>query len=84
MTSASSKAIPFVVLAIVIGTLTAEVYFSTEINLEAYLPLLIPLGLGGAGKAVFEKAIEARKALPKNIEDIIKEEIRKNLPDKTS
>ena len=83
MTSNSSKAIPFVVISIVVLTISAEVYYDTEIDLEAFLPLLVPLGIGGAAKAAIENAAQARKALPKNSEDIIREEIKKNLPEKS-
>ena len=48
MASNSSKAIPYLVLLIVVATISAEVYLDTEIDLESYLPLLIPLGIGGA------------------------------------
>ena len=85
MTSASSKAIPFVVIAIVVGSIGVEVIWDTEVDLESFLPLLVPLGITGAAKSAIESAAKARKALPKNIEDIIREEIKNKIPaDKSS
>jgi len=75
MASNSSKAIPYVILAIVALSLVGEVYLDTTIDLESYLPLLVAMGLGGAGLSAVKKASEARKQLPKNIEDIVKAKI---------
>ncbi len=75
MASNSSKALPYVVLTIVALSLVGEVFLETTIDLEAYLPLLIAIGLGGAGLSAVKKASEARKQIPKNIEDIIKKKI---------
>lgn len=67
MASKSSKSLPFLVLAIVITTLFAESYFEIEIDLESFLPVLIPLGVTGAGLAAVKAAAEAKKQIPKEI-----------------
>ena len=77
MASNSSKSLPFLVLAIVIGTMAAEVYYEIQIDLQEILPLLIIIGIGGAAKVAVEKAAEARKSLPKPIEDLVKKELEK-------
>lgn len=75
MTSKSSKSLPFLVLAIVIGSLFAESYFSIDIDLETFMPLLIPLGVTGAGLAAVKAAATARKQIPADIEALIKSKI---------
>ena len=79
MTS-KSKSLPFLVLAIVALSLLAEVYYEIEIDLNQIMPVLIAVGVAGAAKKAVEKAAEARKAIPKNIEELIKKEIEKVLP----
>lgn len=77
MTSNSSKAIPYIVLLILITTIFAEGYFGIDIDLESYIPILIPMGLGGAGLAAIKAASEARKKVPTEIEDLIKDQARR-------
>ncbi len=82
MASKSSKALPYIVLVIVIGTLAYEGYSGETLDLETYLPILIALGVGGIPLAAVKKAVEARKAIPKSLQDEIREEIKKNLPER--
>ena len=77
MASNSSKTLPFLVLSIVIVTLFAESYYEIEIDLESLIPVLIPIGIGGVAISSIKKAAEARKSLPKPIEDLIQKEIAK-------
>lgn len=79
MTTNTSKSIPFIVLAIVVGTLALETVYDIEINIEEVIPILTAMGVAGVPLAVAKKAFEARKAIPTSIEDRIKEEIDKKL-----
>lgn len=58
-----TKLIPVFVILLVMGTLSAETYCSCEINLEAYLPLLTALGLGGIPLSIIKKSIDAKKTI---------------------
>ena len=71
MASNSSKAIPYVVLVILALTLVGEATFEIDIDLETYIPLLVAMGLGGAGLSAVKKASEARKQLPKEVESLV-------------
>ena len=73
MARKKNHSLPFIVLAIVMATLAYEAYTNTEINLEDYKEILIAIGMGGAAKSIFNKAIAARKIVP----DSVKEEVRK-------
>ena len=48
--SRTTKGIPTGVLLIVVGCLAWETYSGQDVDLETYLPLLIPMGLGGLAK----------------------------------
>ena len=63
MTSNTTKAIPFLVILLVAGTLSVETACSCEIDLESYLPLLSAMGLGGVPYTLIKKSIEAKKAI---------------------
>lgn len=78
--NSKSKSLPFLVLTIVALTLLAEVYYQIEIDLNEIMPVLIAIGVAGAAKKAVEKAAEARKAIPKDIENLIKKEIEKVIP----
>ena len=82
MASKSSKALPYLVLAVVVLSLVGEVALDTEIDLESYIPLLMALGLGGAGLSAVKKASEARKQLPAELESYLKSSIQKFYPRK--
>lgn len=75
MTSASSKALPYIAALIIVGSLWAEVHYGAPIDLETAMPFLIAIGLGGAGLKAVERASNARKLLPSELEKIIKERI---------
>ena len=77
MASKTSKTIPFLVLALTFGTIFAEAYFETAIDLETYLPLLIPMGLGGAGITAIKEAVKAKSAMPEQLKEIIRSEVAK-------
>jgi len=77
MASKTSKAIPYVILILTFGTVFAEAYFETTIDLETYLPLLIPMGLGGAGISAIKQAVKAKNELPVQLKDVIKSEVAK-------
>ena len=78
MTAKSSRIIPFVVLGIVVATLIAEEALEMKIDLESYLPLLVPLGVAGAAKSAITKAAVAKSELDKlKLVDEIKTQLRK-------
>ncbi len=79
MASKASKAIPYVVLVIVIGTLGYEAYTGDTLDLETYLPILIAMGVGGVPLAAIKKAVEVRKSIPTTMQDQIRDEIRKQV-----
>ena len=83
-TSKSSKTLPFIVLGILVATLLAESYYETEIDLEAYLPLLVAIGVGGAAKSAIQKAAKAKNAMTDDMKKIVKEEVQKVIPPKGS
>ena len=72
MTSNSSKSIPFLVLAIVIAAIVAEGLLEIKVDLETYIPILAPMGVGGAALASVKAAAVARKQIPADIEALIK------------
>lgn len=77
MASNSSKALPYLAMLIVVLSLFAEAYFEWQIDLNAAMPFLMAVGLGGAGLSAVKAAADARAKLPKNIEELIKSEIQK-------
>ena len=79
MASKYSKALPFLVLLIVISTIAAEVYYNTEIDLEEFIPVLTAIGVGGAAKSAIQHAAQVRKEIPQNIDDKIRQGLRRIL-----
>ena len=77
MTSTSSKFLPFFATLIVLGALATEAFYGVDVNLETAIPFLMAIGLGGAGLKAVERAAQARKEIPKDIQDLIKSEIAK-------
>lgn len=73
MTSKSSKALPYLAALILIGSLWAEVHYGVSIDLQTAMPFLMAIGLGGAGLKAMERASNARKQLPSDLEKLIKE-----------
>ena len=63
MTSLTTKAIPFLVILLVAGTLAVETSCECEIDLESYMPLLTAMGLAGVPYTVVKRAIDAKKAI---------------------
>ena len=51
------------VILLVAGTLAGEHWCDCTIDLETYMPLLIPMGLAGVPLTVFKRAIEAKKTI---------------------
>ena len=80
MTQPYNQALPFIAIGIVGLVLLAEVAYDIEIDIEAYMPVLVAIGVGGAAKTAIERAGALKKAIPQEIQKIIKDEIRKNLP----
>lgn len=78
MTAKSSRTIPFIVLGIVVATLIVEEVYDRDIDLEAYLPLLVALGIAGAAKSAITKAAVAKSELDKlKLVDEIKTQLKK-------
>ena len=63
MSSLTTKAIPFLVILLVSGTLAFETACECDIDLESYLPLMIAMGLSGIPYTLVKKSIEAKKAI---------------------
>lgn len=84
MASKSSKAIPFFVLFIVGGIILMEAVSGVKIDLEAYMPVLVALGLGGAAKSTITRVVEARKNVSPDVEAQIKKEVDKIIAQKTN
>ena len=78
--SPTSKSIPFIVLAIVGLTLVAETYYEIEIDVEAFVPVLTAMGVGGAAIKIVQDASAAKKAIPENVKDLVKDEIGRVVP----
>ena len=80
MTSTSSKLIPFIVIAIAVGAFSVEAAYDVELDLDALIPILVPMGVAGAAKSAIENASALRKALPENIEKIVRDEVGRVVP----
>lgn len=82
MASKSSKAIPFVVLAIAFGSIIGEVALGlpqgTLLN-ESTLALLAPMGVSGAALSAIKRAAETRAKIPKEIERALIEKIERTV-----
>lgn len=72
MTQKSSRTLPFFVLAIVSLVILFEGYSGVRIDLEAYMPVLVAIGVGGAAKSAIERAAKAQKEFPKEDMELIK------------
>jgi len=68
------------VIVIVVGAFSVEAAYDVELDLEALIPILAPMGVAGAAKAAIENASALRKALPENIEKIIRDEVGRVVP----
>ena len=71
--------IPFIVLAIVVGSIFVEQYYDIEINLEELAIILAPLGVAGAAKAAIENAGRFKTMIPANIKNILDHEVNEIL-----
>ena len=80
MTKASSRALPYFSLAILVVILFLEAFWDKQIDLETYMPLLIALGVTGAAKSAVERAAKAKSAMPEELSGAIKSEIGKIKP----
>ena len=72
--------IPFIVMAIAVTAFAVEAAYDIELDLEALIPILAPMGVAGAAKSAIENASALRKALPENVEEIIRDEVGKIVP----
>jgi len=78
MASQTSKALPYVVLLSTLGIVSGEAYFDVEVDLETIIPILIPLGLGGAGLSAVRSIAQAKTAMmPAETRKVIVEELQK-------
>ena len=77
MVSQTSKTIPFIVLAIVGISLLADVAYDVDLDIEVFIPVLTAMGVGGAAIKIVENASAAKKSLPDNVKNIVKDEIKK-------
>lgn len=80
MTKASSRALPYLTLAILVVILFLEAFADKQIDLETYMPLLIALGIGGAAKSAIERAAKAKSAMPEELSSALKTEMAKLKP----
>jgi hypothetical protein len=62
MASTTSKALPFIVLAIALGLSIYQAETGKVVPLETIIPILVPIGVAGAVKSAVEKVVEAKKA----------------------
>jgi hypothetical protein len=62
MASASSKAIPFIVLAIAFGLTLFQAATGINVNLESLVPLLTLMGVGGIPLSIAKNALAGRAA----------------------
>src|SRR5690606_26981232 len=62
MTSTSSKAIPFLVLAIAFGLTLFEAATGVAVNLESLVPILALMGVGGIPLSIAKQALAGRGA----------------------
>lgn len=80
MTSSTSKSIPFIVMAIAGVAFAVEAAYDIELDLEALIPILAPMGVAGAAKAMVQNASAIRKAMPEEIKKIIQDEMGRVVP----
>ena len=72
MTHPLSRAIPLIVLALIGGTTIYEAHTGEAIDLEAWMPILAALGLGGLSKSIIGKVKAGRDAMPPIVRQQIK------------
>ena len=78
MASNSSKALPFLVLLIAVGALGYEAYSGEPLDLEAYVPILTAIGIGGAAKSAITKAAAVKKIMPAEIKAELEKIVKNN------
>lgn len=76
-TKNSSRTLPFIVLGILVATLLAESFYETEIDLEAYLPLLVAVGVGGAAKSAITRAAKAKNEMTEETKKYIDQAVKR-------
>ena len=67
-------------IAVAVSAFVVEAAYDIELDLEALIPILAPMGVAGAAKAAIENASALRKAMPENVEKIIRDEIGRAVP----
>jgi len=75
----TSTIMPFLVLAIVLGSIVIEQMYDIEINIEDFAIILAPLGVAGAAKAAIQKAGQVKANIPSNLKNIIDHEVNEVL-----
>ena len=78
MASNSSKALPFLVLIIAVGALGYEAYSGEALDLDAYVPILTAIGIGGAAKSAITKAAAVKKIMPAEIKAELEKIVKNN------
>lgn len=69
MASTSSKALPFIVLAIAFGLAIYESESGKSVPLETIIPLLVAVGVAGVPLAAVKKIAEAKVGAKKAVEE---------------
>lgn len=69
MASKSSKALPYIVLAVAVLLAVYEAETGKVVPLETIIPILAPIGVAGAVKSAVEKVAEAKKIAKKAVEE---------------
>lgn len=59
--SKTTKGIPTGVLALIVAVIVFETHTGQDVDLESYLPVLIPLGMGGLAKHGIDVAAGRRR-----------------------
>ena len=72
MTHAISRFIPLVVLILIGATTIYEIHTGEPVDLEAWMPILAAMGLGGLSKSIIGKVRAGRDAMPPVVRQQIK------------
>jgi hypothetical protein len=69
MASNTSKALPFIVLAVAIALSIYQAETGKVVPLETLIPILAPIGVAGAVKSAIEKVAEAKKVTDQAVKE---------------
>ena len=79
-----NHSLPFIVIAVAVIMVVCEGILKVEIDVEAIMPLLVAIGIGGAAKKAVEKAFAAKDALPDALSKMQSRQKLKNYPQSQS